>query len=161
MKLAEALAARADTRKRMASLVKRMQRNPKIQEGEESPERVAVLLADYERESAELERLIPAINRTNAATALPDAGMLTMTDALARQDVLNGRITTYWAVGTATPESSRSSRTEIRSVSQISANELQRTADRLSGEHRRLDNAIQAANWTIELIDPTEDGTAS
>jgi hypothetical protein len=138
----------------MASLVDRMQRNALVQEGEEPAERVEDLLAEYGRHADALELLVRAINRTNSETVLAQEPGLTLTDALARRDVLTMRLTTWRGIAKAsTPESSRYSRTEIRQLPQVSAAELQRQADRLSAEYRTLDNAIQSANWSTTLIE--------
>lgn len=81
MKLAEALALRADLNKRMQQLRMRLQRNARAQEGDQPAEDPKALIAELEGVARELESLIQRINRTNSATEL-DAGV-TIADAIA------------------------------------------------------------------------------
>src|SRR5919108_3266903 len=89
MKLAEALALRADTRRRVEELRSRITANAIYQEGAEPAEDATALLAEADRLFDELESLIRRINRTNSSTDLGADG--TMTDALARRDALRLR----------------------------------------------------------------------
>lgn len=86
MKVGEALTLRADVQKRIAQLTGRLQMSAVVQEGDTPPEDPARLLAELVEMSAELERLITAINLTNATSAL--ASGQTVTAALAKRDVL-------------------------------------------------------------------------
>nr|WP_245722562.1 DIP1984 family protein [Micromonospora matsumotoense] len=88
MKLAEALALRADAARRAEQLRARIVASARFQEGETPAEDAAALLAEVGGVLGELETLIRRINRTNAATVV-DGG--TLTDALARRDVLRLR----------------------------------------------------------------------
>ena len=67
MKLANALAQRADLQRRMAQLGSRLMNNAKVQEGEQPAEEPKELLAELESLSAQLENLICRINLTNTA----------------------------------------------------------------------------------------------
>src|SRR5262245_30135911 len=89
MKLAEALALRADAQKRFEQLRVRAQASARYQEGEEPAEDAAALLQEAADVLRELEDLIRRINRTNAMTSLDDG--VTLTDAIARRDVLRLR----------------------------------------------------------------------
>jgi len=89
MKLAEALALRSDASKRFEQLRGRAQANVRYQEGEPPAENAAELVAEAGRVLDELEDLIRRINRTNAATSLDE--QMTLTDAIARRDVLRLR----------------------------------------------------------------------
>jgi hypothetical protein len=89
VKLAEALSLRADAARRVEQLRTRIVANARFQEGEEPTEDAAALLAEAGAVLDELEGLIRRINRTNAATAMGSEG--TITDALARRDVLRAR----------------------------------------------------------------------
>lgn len=89
MKLAEALAERADAARRVEQLRARIVGSARYQEGEAPAEDAQRLLAEVGTVLDELEALIRRINRTNAAVAVGDAG--TLTDALARRDVLRLR----------------------------------------------------------------------
>ena len=65
MKLAEALALRADMQKRLGQLSGRIVRHARHQEGETPPEDSAELLAEYDRIAIELEAIIVRINAQN------------------------------------------------------------------------------------------------
>ena len=88
MKLAEALALRADASRRAEQLRSRITGSARFQEGETPAEDAASLLTEVGAVLDGLESLIRRINRTNAATPV-DGG--TLTDALARRDVLRMR----------------------------------------------------------------------
>jgi len=90
MKLAEALANRADLQRRVEQLRGRLQNSALVQEGESPPEDPQELLEETERIVSELERDVRRINRTNLAATLAD-GETTLTDALARRDALTLR----------------------------------------------------------------------
>ena len=86
MKLAEALALRADAQKRLAQLKGRAVASARYQEGEPPAEDAATLLARARAVVDEIEDLVRRINRTNAATEIEPG--LTLTDAIARRDAL-------------------------------------------------------------------------
>jgi hypothetical protein len=152
VKLAEALALRADQKKRLAASTDRLLRSARVQEGDRPPEDPTQLRREFEELAADHERMIARINRTNLAVLLPDGR--TLTDALARRDVLLLKITAYRRVlaEAATPPL-RLTRSEIKSVATIDVAELQREIDRLSKIHRELDTAIQSVNWMSDLVD--------
>jgi hypothetical protein len=89
MKLAEALALRADATRRIEQLRRRIVENARFQEGEDPAEDAAALLAEADLALDELEGLIRRINRTNAVSVIGPEG--TVTDALARRDILRKR----------------------------------------------------------------------
>ncbi len=89
MKLAEALSLRADSARRIEQLRARIISSARFQEGEEPAEDAAALLAEAGHLLDEYQTLIRRINRTNAATEIGADG--TLTDALARRDVLRLR----------------------------------------------------------------------
>lgn len=154
MKLAEALALRADARRRVEQLRARITASARYQEGEEPPEDAAALLVEVDEALDELEALIRRINRTNAATDLGADG--TMTDALARRDVLRLR----HAVLTGSADAAaghgggyRQLRSELRQLSALPVGELRQRADGIARETRELDARIQRANWEVDLLD--------
>jgi len=174
MKLAEALAIRSDASKRYEQLRSRAQANARYQEGEPPAENAGELLAEADRVLAELEDLIRRINRTNAATMLaltppPHAALtppphpmldeqMTLTDAIARRDVLRWRHALYSSVADAAsggsgPGMVRQMRSELRYVSAVTVSELRTAADEAAKQHRELDVRIQQANWETELMD--------
>ena len=90
MKLAEALIERADLQKRAAQLEERLVQNMQVQEGQEPSEDPRELLQEFLGVVAALDVLLPRIHRANLAARLP--GGLTLTDALARRDMLDLRL---------------------------------------------------------------------
>ncbi len=156
MKLAEALALRSDAVKRVEQLRARVQTNARYQEGEEPTEDANALLAEADRVLDELEALIRRVNRTNATTNVEDG--LTLTDALARRDVLRLRHA-FWtraadaASGRESGGGHRQLRSELRTLPALPVRELRATVDDLAREHRELDVKIQRANWEADLLD--------
>ena len=152
MKLAEALLLRSDLQKRLEQLKQRLLRNARVQQGDEPPEAPDQLVEAYEEASAELERLIRQINRTNLATEI-DSGF-TVTDALARRDVLRLRADAYRDLARAASVSQdRYLRSELKFVSTVDVRAVQQRADDLSRELRELDAKVQAANWQRDLME--------
>jgi hypothetical protein len=152
MKLGEALGNRSDLQKRLAQIAGRLQASAIVQEGDMPPEDPAKLLAELRTMSAELERLITAINLTNAASILP--GGETLTAALARRDVVGVRQGVLRsAVDNVTQVQARYSRSEIRLTRQLDVGALRREIDDLARQRRELDTAIQEHNWTTDLIE--------
>lgn len=108
-----------------------------------------------------LQELIRRINRTNAASEL-EAG-LTITDAIARRDVLRLRRAIYAGVADAAAGQGqdgphgylmiRQMRSELRYVSAVDVPALRRTVDDIAQEFRELDVRIQQANWEVDLAD--------
>lgn len=154
MRLAEALAVRADTQKRLEQLQARAQASAQYQEGSEPAEDANALLVEAEQVLTELEDLIRRINRTNASTSFDDG---TVTDALARRDILRMRHSLLSSVADAASGKSgrvhRQLRSELRQLTAVSVPELRRRADESAQEHRRLDTRIQQRNWEIDLVD--------
>lgn len=150
MKLAEALQLRGDLQKRMMQLSDRLMQNARVQEGEKPAEDPEALLAEYESCAGQLEELMARINRTNCETR---TGEGTLTELLARRDCLKMRVKTYHDfLMAASSLTQRGMRTEIRVFSTVPVPEYRKKADVLSRQLRETDNAIQAANWTTELL---------
>ena len=152
MKLAEALILRADAKKRIEQLKVRLLRNARVQEGDAPTEDPSLLIAELERVTAELARLIRGVNRTNISTLLADG--LTIADAIAERDVLALRQKVYSDLTAANAaRQDRYTRSEVRYVSAIDVVAVQAQADDLARAYRDLDSRIQAINWTTELIE--------
>lgn len=155
MKLGEALAKRAELQSRLGQVRDRLRASALIQEGDAPPEDPAPLLAELDQIAGELEQLISDINMTNATTRLPSG--VTLTEALARRDVLGLKHSALKAVADATvQQQARYSRSEIRLVRTFDVADVRKRVDSLAREQRQLDVEIQAANWTVELNE-TED----
>lgn len=155
MKLAEALALRSDAARRAEQLRARITASARYQEGETPAEDASALLAEAGEALGELESLIRRINRTNAATVVREGG--TLTDALARRDVLRlrHRVVTS-AADAAAGEGQRGYRqlrSELTMVPALSVSELRRQADDLARQLREVDTLIQRTNWEVDLLD--------
>ncbi|MFI5926595.1 DIP1984 family protein [Micromonospora sp. NPDC051543] len=155
MKLAEALALRADAARRAEQLRSRITASARFQEGETPAEDASVLLAEAGEVLGELESLIRQINRTNAATTVDGVG--TLTDALARRDVLRLRHSVVTSAADAAAGEGqrgyRQLRSELKMVPALPVAELRRQADDLARQLREVDTLIQRTNWEVELLD--------
>ena len=151
MKLAEALALRADLQKRLEQLKQRLVKNARIQEGDVPEEDPAELQSELEKLAQELTLLIQRINRTNITSRF---GTGTLADALAERDVLKIRYNAYRELANAASTSQyRQTRSEVKFVSTVSVAAIQRKADDLAKEYRELDTRIQEADWLTTLAD--------
>ncbi|MET9950998.1 DIP1984 family protein [Streptomyces sp. NPDC006339] len=156
MKLAEALALRADAARRVEQLRARVVGNARYQEGEAPAEDAAGLLAEADQVLEELESLIRRINRTNSAAVIDGGG--TLTDALARRDVLRLRHALLTAAADAAAGRDqhgmvRQLRSELKMLSALPVAELRARADVVAREIRETDVLIQRSNWEIDLLD--------
>ena len=152
MTLGEALTVRADLQRRLAELRVRLLASAKVQEGEAPPEQPDVLLAEFEQTAERLRTLIARINRTNL-TVTTTAGE-TLTDALARRDVLAVRFAVHHELASAAAkQSERYSPREIKMTPTVDVALLRRKVDELARERRELDVALQSANWLSPLAD--------
>ncbi len=154
MKLAEALALRADAARRAEQLRARIAASARYQEGETPAEDATALLAEAAEVLSELETLIRRINRTNAAVHL-DAG--TLTDALARRDVLRLRHRMVTSAADAAAGDAqrgfRQLRSELKMIPALPVAELRSQADDLARQLREVDTLIQRTNWEADLLD--------
>ena len=151
MKLAEALILRADSQKRFAQLQSRLIGNARIQEGDKPAENPNDLIKELEGVAGELVDLIKRINKTNSATVV--ANGKTISDVLAERDVLALRRAAYNSLAlNAAVGQGRLTRSEIKYVSTIKVDEIQKHADELAKEYRELDARIQELNWLTDLI---------
>ena len=142
--------------KRQEQLRARIASNARYQEGEEPSEDAGALLVEAEEALREFEELIGRINRTNATTAMEVDG--TLTDALARRDVLRLRhhvLTTAAdaAAGTNQHAYTRQLRSELKMFSALPVGDLRTRADQVARELRELDVRIQRTNWEVDLQD--------
>ena len=153
MKLAEALAERSDAVRRIDQLRARITGSARYQEGEAPPEDAAALLTEVAEVLDGLEDLIARINRTNAAAAF---GQSTLTEALARRDVLRTRHAVLSAAADAAAgrdqRSMRQLRSELKMLPALPVGELRTRADTVARELRDLDVRIQRTNWEIDLL---------
>ncbi|MEU7756746.1 DIP1984 family protein [Micromonospora sp. NPDC049171] len=154
MKLAEALALRADAARRAEQLRARITASARYQEGEAPAEDASALLTEVGEALGELESLIRRINRTNAATTVDGA---TLTDALARRDVLRLRHSVVNSAADAAAGEGqrgyRQLRSELKMIPALPVAELRRQADDFARQLREIDTLIQRTNWEVELLD--------
>ncbi|MDT0156244.1 DIP1984 family protein [Microbacterium sp. ARD32] len=150
MRLAEALAVRADLQRRIEQLRARISDNARYQEGEEPAEDASALLVEADAALDRLRELIQRINATNTRVAVGDG---TMTDALAARDVLRMRhsLLTDAAAAASGQGFLRQMRSELRQFSALPVGELRSRADEAARELRELDSSIQQANWGNDL----------
>ena len=154
MKLAEALALRADAARRAEQLRARIVASARYQEGETPAEDAAALLAEAGEVLGELESLMRRINRTNAATPV-DGG--TLTDALARRDVLRLQHSVVTSAADAAAGEGqrgfRQLRSELKMIPALPVAQLRSQADDLARRLREVDTLIQRTNWEVDLLD--------
>ncbi|MBO5517740.1 MAG: DIP1984 family protein [Firmicutes bacterium] len=151
MKLAESLQERADLNRKIEQLRIRIQNNVLVQEGEKPAEDPDKLMKELEESLARLEYLIRQINLTNCAYQVDGR---TLTELIAKKDVLRVKQSAYRDILYAASQSTQRARnTEIKIVPVLKAAQLQKKADELAKEIRLLDNTIQQANWTADLIE--------
>ena len=99
---------------------------------------------------ARLEQVIAQINRTNCAAVVEGK---TLTQLLARKDALVLRLGAYRSlVNTASLTARRATRSEIKILSTVNVKDTQKKVDEMAKELRLLDNKLQQANWTTELM---------
>ncbi|MER7283085.1 DIP1984 family protein [Dactylosporangium sp. NPDC000244] len=154
MKLAEALALRAAAVRRVEQLRARIAASARYQEGEPPVEDAAALLADAGETLGELEGLIRRINRTNATVEVEGG---TLTDALARRDVLRMRHAVVTGAAQAAAGDAqrghRQLRSELKMIVALPVADLRREADDLARRLREVDTLIQRTNWEADLLD--------
>jgi hypothetical protein len=151
MKLAEALAERADCQKRVEDLKKRLARCARVQEGEPPAEDPSELLEEVDRVFKRLLYLVQSINRTNSATLLEDKK--TLSDAIAERDVLGKRRDLLaQVVDAASTRQDRYSKSEVKFIATVAVKDLQKQTDQLAKEFRELDTRLQELNWKTDLI---------
>ena len=150
MRLAEALQLRSDLQKRIYQLQERLNQNATVQEGEKPAEDPVALLHELDGCIAQLEELMERINRTNSQTVTVEG---TLTALLAKRDCLKIKVEAYREfLRQASGLSRRATRSEIKILSTISVQDYQKQVDQMSAQLRQVDGAIQAANWTTELL---------
>lgn len=151
MKLAEALAIRKDTQKRIEQLKSRILNNVRVQEGDSPSEEPKELMKEMDVCLNTLFALIFKINKTNMNTISEGR---TITEMMAERDILSMRITSLREIFNKASESQeRYSRSEIKMVATIDIKPLGKKIDDLSKQLRELDMKIQTLNFTTELME--------
>ena len=151
MKLAEALAERADCPVRLSELQKRLTRSARVQEGEEPAEDTTDLLIEVDRVFNRQLELISAINRTNSRTSFDERR--TISDAIAERDTTAKRRDLLAVVTeAASVRQDRYTKSEVKFVATVSVADLQKQIDALARQYRQLDTRLQELNWSTEVI---------
>lgn len=122
--------------------------------GDNPPEDPEELLSEIHRSFTELQRLICAIDKTNATAQLEGRSLAAV---LTERAMLKSKQRILLALidhSSIMPQ--RQTKSEIRFVSTIKASRLQKQADELGTAFRQLDLKLQAANWSIELAELAE-----
>ena len=151
MKLANALSQRSELQERIRQLEYRLQNNAKVQEGETPAEDPMELLRELEEDYAKLEQFIAAINRTNSSTLVDG---IPLSNLLARRDCWKKKLQGLRDfLDCASELAPRRTVGEIKIRSTVNVREMQKELDRQSKALRELDEKIQEANWTTELME--------
>ncbi len=151
MKLAEALRERADVQREIDRLTDRLDANAIVQEGEETVESPDKLKRELDGAVCRFEHLMAAINRTNCITEIDG---VSLTEIIAKKDALTEKLSAYRSVvQTASQTAYRARHSEIKIKATVDVAAWQREIDEMSKQLRLLDNTLQAANWTTELIE--------
>lgn len=150
MKLATALAERADLQRKLSEIGTRLNNNSKVQEGEEPSESPSELMEELDRIVSRLEELMARINLTNSKVSHDGK---TITELLARRDCLKTKIQIMRNfLDNASNKTNRMTHSEIKIISTVPVSEIQKKVDVLSKELRQCDELIQELNWTTELM---------
>ncbi len=151
MKLAEALQERADLNRKIEELQNRVNNNILVQEDDAPAEDPKALLEELDAAIERQTHLIAAINRTNSRTRVDG---VTLTELIAKKDMLSVRLHAYRQFGAVAAQSADRARgTEIRVKPVLNAAELQQKADQIAKELRLTDNLLQETNWKSKLIE--------
>lgn len=151
MKLAEALALRAEMKTKINNIQSRLNNNAKVQEGEKPAENPYTLIKELDSVSEEMTNLIKNINYTNCMTT---ENGVSLTDMIAEKDVLREKVNVMKNfLANASSMVNRYSNTEIKILSTVDVAELQKEVDAMSKKLRELDVNIQRINWTVDLIE--------
>lgn len=148
MKLAEALSIRADLQRKVSQLKGRLKDSAKVQEGDKPAENTDDLFKELDSCLVKMEDLIYRINFTNIRTVHNGE---TLTQMIARKDVLNLRLSVMRDVMKNTLETDRYGRNEIKYVRTVDVTELHKRIDTYAKQLRELDLKLQKLNWTTDL----------
>lgn len=151
MKLAEALQERADLNRKIDQLESRISSNVLVQEGEKPNEDPNAMLVELKESVSRLEILMSKINLTNCTVKVEG---VSLTDMIAKKDTLKLLYNAYReAISAASRKTDRARGSEIRILPVIDVAALRKEADAIAKELRLIDNKLQQANWTFDLIE--------
>ena len=151
MKLAEALQERSDLNEKISRLRSRIYSNVLVQQGEKPVEDPVEMLEELKESVSRLEELIKKINLTNCKAVVDG---VSLTEMIAKKDSLKILCNIYReTIEAAARNTDRARGTEIKIVSAVDVTVLRKKENEVAKELRLLDNKLQQANWTIDLID--------
>lgn len=151
MKLAEALAERAECQRKIEKLKGRLATSSKVQQGDEPAEDPAALLVELDAVLKRLLELIQQINKTNSLTAFDAAR--TLSDAIAERDIIaKKRDILVHVADSASTRQDRYSKSEVKFVATVAIGALQKQVDELARRYRELDTRIQELNWKSDVV---------
>lgn len=151
MKLAEALQERADLNYKISDLELRLTQNSLVQEGEVPNENPEELLKALDQCVTRLQKLIADINLTNCKTIVEGRSI---TEIIAEKDSAALRLSTYRTLANSAGSINfRARGSEIKLIPTVNVKDIQKEADNIAKQVRLLDNLLQSANWTTELIE--------
>ena len=137
--------------KYVEQLKSRLVDNVKVQEGDKPLEQPTILFTELNNILPQLEDLIVKINLTNTHVIVDGKSM---TQLMAEKDILRKKLDIYrTAYSDAVIRNDRYSRNEIKFVSTIDGESLQKKIEAMSKQYRELDMKIQKANWSADLLE--------
>jgi hypothetical protein len=153
MKLAEALLERKRIKEEIYALRMRAIADARVQEGDKPSEDPAELAERIMNLADRLEKITVAVNRTNMVAKLLDGR--TLMEAIACRDILKLRceVAKDLADAAAGSKEYRTMRSEIKFVPAVDVAFWRKRADGYAKAYRELDAAIQAANWSVDMLE--------
>lgn len=158
MKIGEALNQRKYLMNHIPQILKALQGCVTVVQGapvNRAEPTASELYAALHSEQEELQALIVSINRTNNVSKLPCG--LTVMEGIARREYLKGAQGNYSAVASAIRPRTEKDYRDSERVTYVIAEgihpaNVKELANTCAREWRRLDNELQQANWTIDLV---------
>jgi len=153
MKLAEALIERSELQKINGQIIKRIQDNAKVQEGDTPGENPEELITVYEKNMVRLLYLVQRINETNNKTSFDNN--MNISDAIAMRDCIGQKIRSYrifYEASAIKQDRYYASKQEIKFIRVLDIRNIQGKINELSKEYRELDTKLQGINWNVDLL---------
>lgn len=152
MKLAEALSQRSAIQQDLVWIKEQFAKISRVPEGSKPSENPEDMLLRMETRTAEFERLLAQINRTNLSVT--DAAGHTMTELLAERDALRARQNILSeAYQQATQKEDVYGRQELRYVPTMDVPALRARLEKVNIQLRKTNILIQKLNWEADLLE--------
>lgn len=160
MKLGAALNLRAQLQESFRDLQNRVTQNMWSQEGDTPVESPGGALAKLYEAYGDYEDLVARINITNTTTNVVYSGEFTsITELLARRDRLRLELAALRQIIAQTTFNNtgfRYSASEIKQVRNLldfEVNRLREQQEQVQRDIANIENVLQEANWTVDLVD--------